>query len=314
MSLQKIALVIHGGAGTIDRATMTPEHEKEYRAGLESALAAGYEILKGGGSALDATETAVRTLENDSLFNAGKGAVFTAEGKNELDASIMDGATLKAGAVANVTHVKNPITLARAVMEKSKHVMLVGAGAEVFAKEVNAELVDEKYFFTQPRWDALQKVKEGEKAGGVGGKKFVFSEIHPYGTVGAVARDAQGNLAAATSTGGSTNKRAGRVGDSPIIGAGTYAKNATCAVSCTGDGEFYIRTAVAHTISALMEYRGMSLRDAADAALKNVADLGGTGGLIAVDHDGNMALPFNTQGMYRGQVGVDGKFAVEIYR
>lgn len=314
MSATKIALVIHGGAGTIDRATMTPEHEKEYRAGLQTALATGYEILKRGGSALDATEAAVRNLEDNPLFNAGKGAVFTAEGKNELDASIMDGATLKAGAVANVTHVKNPITLARAVMEKTKHVMLVGAGAEAFAKEAGIELVDEKYFFTQPRWDALQKVKEGEKRGGAAGKQFIYSEIHPYGTVGAVARDAQGNLAASTSTGGATNKRAGRVGDSPIIGAGTYAKNATCAVSCTGDGEFYIRTAVAHTISALMEYRGMSLREAADAALKNVADLGGTGGLIAVDKDGKTALPFNSEGMYRGEVGADGKFVVEIYR
>src|SRR6476469_7887147 len=211
-----------------------------------------------------------------------------------MDAAIMDGKTLAAGAVAGIEHVRNPIVLARAVMEKSKHVMMIGAGAEEFAKRNGIELADAKYFFTQNRWDALQKMKAAEKAGADGSKKFIISDVERHGTVGAVARDAQGNLAAATSTGGTTNKRPGRVGDSPVIGAGTYADNATCAVSCTGDGEYFIRATVARDVSALMEYRGMSLKEAAQTALDNAAKLGGTGGLIAIDHEGNMTLPFNT--------------------
>lgn len=321
---KKFGLVIHGGAGTIDRAKMTPEREKEYRAGLERSLAAGYEILKRGGSSLDATEAAVRVLEDDPHFNAGKGAVFTSAGTNELDASIMDGKTLKAGAVANLKHVKNPITLARMLMDKSDKVatieprvgpvLMIGEGAEAFAKENRIEMVDEKYFFTQQRWDALQKIKEAEKHGGAGDKKFFISEEDRHGTVGAVALDQDGNLTAATSTGGMTNKRPGRIGDSPIIGAGNYANNATCAVSCTGDGEYFIRAMVAHTISALMEYRGTTLEEAAQAALGKAKQLGGEGGLVAIDKDGAMALPFNSNGMYRGHVGSDGKFVVEIYR
>jgi L-asparaginase / beta-aspartyl-peptidase len=321
---KKFGLIIHGGAGTIDRAKMTPEREKEYRAGLERSLTAGYEILKRGGSSLDATEAAVRVLEDDPHFNAGKGAVFTSAGTNELDASIMDGKTLKAGAVANLKHVKNPITLARMLMDKSDKVatieprvgpvLMVGEGAEAFAKENGIEMVDEKYFFTQQRWDALQKIKEAEKHGGAGDKKFFISEEDRHGTVGAVALDQNGNLAAATSTGGMTNKRPGRIGDSPIIGSGNYANNATCAVSCTGDGEYFIRATVAHTISALMEYRGMKLQEAAQAALDKAKQLGGEGGLIAIDKDGAMALPFNSNGMYRGHVGSDGKVVVEIYK
>jgi beta-aspartyl-peptidase (threonine type) len=314
METKKIGLVIHGGAGTIERSKMTPEKEREYRAGLERALTAGYEILKRGGSSLDATEAAVRVLEDDPHFNAGKGSVFTSAGTNEMDASIMDGKTLRAGAVASVKHVKNPIGLARLVMEKSPHVMLDCAGAEAFAKENGIELVDKKYFFTQERWDALQKIKEAEKHGGVGGKKFFISEQDRHGTVGAVALDRKGNLAAATSTGGTTNKLPGRIGDTPVIGAGTYASNQTCAVSCTGDGEYFIRVGAAHEVSALMEYRGVKLREAAQMALDAVKTLGGSGGLIAIDKNGEVALPFNTNGMYRGYVDPNGKFVVEIYK
>ena len=315
METKKFGLVIHGGAGTIDRAKMTPEKEREYRAGLERALAAGYDILKRGGSSLDATEAAVRVLEDDPNFNAGKGSVFTSAGTNEMDAAIMDGKTLAAGAVAVLKHVKNPISLARLVMEKSGHVMIDGEGAEAFAKENGMELVDQKYFFTQERWDALQKIKAAEKhrTGGAG-KAFLITDQDRHGTVGAVALDKNGNLAAATSTGGTTNKRPGRVGDTPIIGAGTYANDATCAVSATGDGEYFIRATVGHDISALMGYRGMSLKEAAQAVLDKVAKLGGTGGLIAIDHQGNIALPFNTAGMYRGYVDPNGKFVVEIYK
>src|SRR6266446_6663023 len=314
METKKIGLAIHGGAGTIERSKMTPENEREYRAGIERALSAGYEILKRGGSSLDATEAAVRVFEDDPHFNAGRGSVFTNAGTNEMDAAIMDGKTLGAGAVANLRHIKNPINLARLVMEKSGHVMMDGEGAEAFAAANGVELVDQKYFYTEERWQALQKMKEAEKRGGVGGKKFIITDQDRHGTVGAVALDKNGNLAAATSTGGTTNKKAGRVGDSPIIGGGTYANNATCAVSATGDGEYFIRSVVAHDISALMEYRGMKLQEAAQMVLDKVAKLGGTGGLIAIDHDGNIALPFNTSGMYRGHVGVDGGFVVEIYR
>jgi beta-aspartyl-peptidase (threonine type) len=315
METKKFGLVIHGGAGTIERSKITPEKERAYRAGLERALTAGYDILKRGGSSLDATEAAVRVLEDDPHFNAGKGSVFTSAGTNEMDAAIMDGKTLAAGAVAALKHVKNPISLARLVMEKSGHVMIDGAGAEAFAKENGMELVDQKYFFTQERWDALQKIKAAEKhrTGGAG-KAFLITDQDRHGTVGAVALDKNGNLAAATSTGGTTNKRPGRVGDSPIIGAGTYANNATCAVSATGDGEYFIRASVGHDISALMEYRGMPLQEAAQAVLNKVAKLGGTGGLIAIDRQGNIALPFNTAGMYRGYVDPDGKFVVEIYK
>jgi L-asparaginase / beta-aspartyl-peptidase len=315
MEAQRIRLAVHGGAGTIERSKMTPEREREYRAGLERALTAGYEILKRGGSSLDAAEAAVRVLEDDPHFNAGKGSVFTSAGTNEMDAAIMDGKTLAAGAVASLKHIKNPISLTRLVMEKSGHVMLDGEGAEAFAKENGIELVDQKYFFTQERWDALQKIKAAEKSRTSGAAKaIVITDQDRHGTVGAVALDQNRNLAAATSTGGTTNKRPGRVGDTPVIGAGTYANNATCAVSATGDGEYFIRATVGRDVSALMEYRGMSLKDAAQAALDKVAKLGGTGGLIAVDYQGNITLPFNTAGMYRGYVDPKGKLVVEIYK
>jgi len=314
MQNEKIGLAVHGGAGTIDRSKMTPEKERNYRAGLERALAAGYDILKNGGSSLDATEAVVRVLEDDPHFNAGKGSVFTSAGTNEMDAAIMDGKTMAAGAVAALKHVKNPISLARLVMEKSGHVMIDSEGAEAFAKENGVELVDQKYFFTQERWDALQKIKAAKNREGGSGKAFFITDQDRHGTVGAVALDQNGNLAAATSTGGNTNKRPGRVGDTPVIGAGTYASNATCAVSATGDGEYFIRATAARDVSALMECRGMSLKDAAQTALDKVAKLGGTGGLIAIDRDGNVTLPFNTGGMYRGYVDRDGKFVVEIYK
>ena len=315
METKKIGLAIHGGAGTIERSKITPEKEREYRAGLERALSAGYEILKRGGSSLDATEAAVRVLEEDPHFNAGRGSVFTSAGTNEMDASIMDGKTLKAGAIGSVQHIKSPISLARLVMEKSPHVMLDCAGAEAFAKANGIELVDQKYFFTQDRWDALQKIKAAEKHRASGeGTSFLITEQDRHGTVGAVALDRNGNLAAATSTGGTTNKMPGRIGDTPVIGAGTYANNQTCAVSCTGDGEYFIRAAAAHEVSGLMKYRGLKLQEAAQDALDAVKQLGGSGGLIAIDTNAEIALAFNTKGMYRGYVDPNGNFIVQIYR
>jgi beta-aspartyl-peptidase (threonine type) len=300
-------LVIHGGAGTISRDLMTPEKEKAYRAGLAAALAAGYKILNSGGTSMDAVEAAICVMEDNPLFNAGRGAVFTSTGHNELDASIMDGKTHRAGAVASVTGIKNPIKAARAVMEKTSHVMLVGAGAEQFAHEQGLEFEDSAYFATPERWEELQKTKAEEKEKGPHGS-LSFPHTH-MGTVGAVAVDHEGNLAAATSTGGLTNKRWGRVGDSPIIGAGTYADNATCAVSCTGRGELFIQGSLAHEMSVLMKYRGMTV----EAAARHVIDdelikLGGkdTGGLIAMDHQGRFAMECNTAGMYRGYIGEDG--------
>jgi L-asparaginase / beta-aspartyl-peptidase len=310
--------VIHGGAGAIERSKMTPELEKEYRAKLTEALEAGYRILNGGGSGLDAIEAALRLLEDSPLFNAGKGAVFTSAGTNELDASIMDGHTLGAGAVAGLKHIKNPISLARMVMEKSPHVMMVGDGAEAFARQQGVEFVPQKYFYTERRWQEWQRIKQEEerKQPKKSGQLHTLNErdVDRHGTVGAVALDRAGNLAAGTSTGGITNKRFGRVGDSPIIGAGTYANNQTCAVSATGDGEYFIRSAVAHDISALIGYKGLSVREAADTVLDKVKQLGGTGGVIVLDRDGNFATPFNTAGMYRGHIGPDGKAVVEIYK
>ncbi|HEX7118167.1 MAG TPA: isoaspartyl peptidase/L-asparaginase, partial [Longimicrobiales bacterium] len=262
-----IAIAIHGGAGTIRRGDMTPEAEKAYRAKLEEALRAGYAVLEDGGTSLDAVVAAITVMEDSPLFNAGKGAVFTNAGTNELDAAIMDGATLRAGAVAGVKTVKNPILLARAVMERSPHVMLAGAGAEAFAAEQGLELVDPEYFFTQHRWDALQRIKAEEAGKPVSepqGPQAFFPDDRKFGTVGAVALDRHGNLAAGTSTGGMTNKRWGRIGDSPIIGAGTYANNASCAVSATGHGEYFIRNVVAHDICARVEYGGQTLEEAAN--------------------------------------------------
>ncbi|HEU4594747.1 MAG TPA: isoaspartyl peptidase/L-asparaginase [Pyrinomonadaceae bacterium] len=319
-ALRPFGFVIHGGAGTIDRSRMTPEREAAYRSKLSEALLAGFAVLERGGGGLDAVVAAITLLEDSPLFNAGKGAVFTSAGTNELDSSIMDGKTLKAGAVAGLRHVKNPILLARLVMEQSPHVMMVGEGAETFAREKGVELVDPKYFFTEERWQQLQRLKEAEKQKAAPSRRTRLErELSPpdekkFGTVGAVCLDRAGNLSAGTSTGGMTNKKFGRVGDSPLIGAGTYAGNETCAVSCTGDGEYFIRTAVAHDVSAALEYGGKPLREAAEGVLAKVGRLGGTGGLIAIDRRGNFAMPFNTSGMYRGFVGADGQPHVQIYR
>ena len=300
-------LVIHGGAGVVS-SEVTPEREKAVRADLERALHAGYDALKGGASSIDAVTKAITIMEDSPLFNAGKGAVFNHDGKNELDASIMDGTTLKAGAVANVHRVKNPILLARAVMEKSEHVMLIDDGAEQFAKSVGIELVDPKYFYTEERWQQLQKALADERA-----QKVDPTKAPRHGTVGAVALDIRGNLAAGTSTGGMTNKRFGRVGDSPIIGAGTYADE-RCAVSATGWGEFYIRATAARDICARVEYKGDKLAKAADdVVLGVIPKLGGDGGVIALDRDGNIATPFNTEGMFRGWIDRDGKVHIAIF-
>ncbi|MBS0026721.1 isoaspartyl peptidase/L-asparaginase family protein [Chitinophaga sp. 22321] len=314
-------LVIHGGAGTILKKNMTPEKEAAYKASLKQALTTGYRILQSGGSSLDAVEATVKVLENDSLFNAGKGAVFTHEGRNELDAAIMNGKTRAAGAVAGVTTVKNPVSAARAVMEKSEHVMMVGPGAEKFAKEAGLEIVDPSYFRTESRWKDLQKALHEDSVAAAKsnaytnpGKFGIKNKDYKFGTVGAVALDQQGNLAAATSTGGMTDKKYGRIGDSPIIGAGTYANNQTAAISCTGWGEYYIRNVVAYDLSALIEYKGLSVQQAGNAVIKKVGDMGGDGGLIALDKKGNMTMSFNTEGMYRGAITKDGKIEVEIYK
>jgi L-asparaginase / beta-aspartyl-peptidase len=304
------ALAIHGGAGTLPRAQMQPQREARYRTGLERALRAGYDVLHTGGSSIDAVTAAVVVLEDDPLFNAGRGAVLNEAGAHELDASIMDGATLRAGAVAAARRIRNPVLAARAVMEKSPHVMLAGAGADAFARKKGLELVTPDYFTTRQRLVSLELAllrKRGRLS-----SKATAAEKH--GTVGAVALDSVGNLAAATSTGGFTNKMAGRVGDTPIIGAGTYANNETCAVSGTGDGEFFIRGVLGHNVSARMRYLHESVSAAARAALAEVAALGGLGGLIAVDRRGRIAMPFTTEGMYRGHVLGNGKVVVSIFR
>lgn len=309
-----IALVIHGGAGTMSRADLDADTERDIRAALDRALDAGHRVLRDGGEALDAVTAAIVVLEDDPHFNAGKGAVFNAEGVNELDASIMDGATLRAGAVAGLHRVKNPVRLARAVMERSKHVMLIGEGAEQFAKSVGVELVDPSYFRTPARWEQLQKAKAAERAAQAAGAALVLPSSAYFGTVGAVALDSKGHLAAATSTGGMTNKKWGRVGDAPIIGAGTYADQ-NCGVSATGWGEFFIRLDVAHDICARVAYRGDSLPAAADEVImKRVPALGGDGGVIALGADGTIAMPFNTGGMYRGWVDKDGQRGTAIFK
>ena len=312
------AIVIHGGAGTILKKNMTPEQEAEYSAKLEEAIRIGYTILNNGGTSLDAVEKTINILENSPLFNAGKGAVFTHEGTNELDASIMDGKTLNAGASAGTKTVKNPIGLARRIMDNSPHVMMVREGAETFAKEQGLEIVDPTYFYTEKRMNSLKRVKAREEKKEVDIKTaFYDSDIKDskFGTVGCAALDKDGNLAAGTSTGGMTNKRWGRVGDSPIIGAGTYANNNTCAVSSTGWGEFFIRGMVAHDISALMDYKGLSLKEAAQEVIqKKLPDLGGDGGIIAVDKNGNMVMEFNTAGMYRATMNDKGELSVKIYK
>ncbi|MBC6696806.1 isoaspartyl peptidase/L-asparaginase family protein [Hymenobacter puniceus] len=347
----RITLVIHGGAGTITRANMTPEKEQAYNAALNQALQAGYAVLKRGGTSLDAVEASVRVMEDSPLFNAGKGAVFTHEGRNEMDAAIMSGQNMAAGAVAGVTVVRNPITAARAVMEKSEHVMMTGPGAEQFAREKGLVIVEPSYFFTQARYDQLQKALAEDRAAGTpdqlnaptkaapaaptkmkvktkAGKptsavsvpsqneeaSLIFTEGRKYGTVGAVALDQYGNLAAATSTGGMTNKRYGRVGDAPIIGCGTYADNQSCAVSCTGWGEYFIRATVARDVAARVEFQQQPVAQAAQATIDKVAKMGGDGGLIALDRQGNLAMPFNSEGMYRGFIKADGKSQIQIYK
>ena len=307
------SIAIHGGAGTILRSQMTPEREARYIAALKAAVDAGYAILERGGSSLDAVEAAIISLEDCPLFNAGKGAVFNNEGRHEMDASIMYGRDLSAGAVTGVKNVRNPIGLSRAVMERSAHVFLAGIGAEEFAKEQGIAFEDDAYFFDQFRYGQWQQAQKEE--GVFLDHNIAAGDEKKFGTVGAVALDKDGHLAAGTSTGGMTNKKFGRVGDSPIIGAGTYANDKTCAISCTGHGELFIRSVVAYDISCLMEYKGLSLREACDeVVMKKLVNIGGEGGLIAIDKHGNVELPFNSEGMYRAYKKSDGNNAVLIYR
>jgi len=309
---KRIAIVIHGGAGTILQENMTPELEKEYTHMLDSALTVGYQILEKGGEAIDAVTSVIIILENSPLFNAGKGAVFTHNEKNELDASIMDGLTLNAGAIAGVTTVKNPIILAKEVMLNSPHVMMAREGAEQFAKERGLEIVSPSYFFVQDRFDGLNRVKQREEEEK---KKREENNDSKFGTVGCVALDINGNIVAGTSTGGMTNKRWGRIGDSPIIGAGTYANNKTCGVSSTGWGEFFIRGVIAYDISAMMEYKGLTLAEAARIVIQEkLPKLGGDGGIIALDSKGNVTMEFNTAGMYRAAIDGAGVKFVGMYK
>lgn len=308
--MMNIALAVHGGAGTIAPEHLTPEREQAYRAALELALKRGHAVLAEGGAALDAVEAAVRALEDSPLFNAGKGSVFNADGQHEMDASIMNGLDLQAGAVASVQNVKNPISLARRVMENSNHVLISGLGAFEFAHKQRIELEDDQYFFDQLRYDQWKEVAGTDQV-----QLDHSDKERKFGTVGAVALDAQGHLAAATSTGGMTNKKWQRIGDSPIIGAGTYANDATCAVSCTGHGESFIRAVAAHDVHALMAYKGLSLVEAVRVVVhEKLPALDGDGGLIAIDRAGRIVLDFNCPGMYRGYVGADGIFHTAIFR
>ena len=304
-----IGIAIHGGAGTISPHKMTPEKEMAYRSGLHAALEVGFQVLEKGGSSVDAVAAAVVSLEDCHLFNAGKGAVFTYEKRHEMDASIMTGDTLAAGAVACVQHLKNPILAAKAVMEKSEHVLLLGAGAEEFAKTQNLAFEEDNYFYDETRF------KQWQKANKEGKVQLDHSDEKKFGTVGAVAIDINNNLAAATSTGGMTNKRYNRVGDSSIIGAGTYANNNSCAISCTGHGEFFMRAVVAYDISCLMEYGGLSLEDACRKVVNDkLVKFGGEGGLIAIDAKGTICLPFNSEGMYRGYKKMNEEIYIGIYK
>ena len=312
MERPEYAIVIHGGAGTILKKNMTPEKEKAYLDALNIALDKGEAILKNGGSSLDAVEQAIRFMEDSPLFNAGKGAVFTNEGKNEMDASFMYGKDQNAGAVGGVTNIKHPISAARAVLEKSEHVMMAGRGAEQFAESKGLEIVDPSYFYTERRWKSLKRILESDA------NKSELSEDEDkdkkHGTVGCVALDRDGNIAAGTSTGGMTNKKFNRIGDSPIIGAGTFADNATCGVSSTGHGEYFIRYTVARDIAAIMEYGNKSLQEAGEYIInKKLVEKGGTGGVVALDRMGNIAMPFNTPGMYRGYA-KPGERVVKIYK
>ncbi len=317
------AIAIHGGAGVIAPGQLKPEQEAAYRASLERIIRAGGEVLARGGPALDAVEAAVRLLEDDPLYNAGRGAVFTAEGRNELDAAIMDGRTLDAGAVAGVTRAAHPITLARAVMERSDHVMLMGSGADAFAESLGVEPVDPGHFFTERRWKSLVRSLEAQglpvpprpPGASQDPRAELAHDEGKHGTVGAVAVDIHGHVAAATSTGGMTAKRWGRIGDSPVIGAGTYASDQACAVSATGSGEFFIRLAVAHEIAALVRHKGLSLQAAADAVVQDqLTALGGDGGVIAAGPDGALAWSFNASGMYRARLAAGGAPVIGVYK
>lgn len=316
---KKYVMVIHGGAGNILKKNMTAVKEAAYTQALTLALQKGYEQIMSGKTSVDAIQAAIIILEDSPLFNAGKGAVFTHEGRNELDAAIMYGSTLAAGAVAGVTIVKNPISAARLVMEKSGHVMLAGSGADKFAAAAGLEIVDPSYFWTKESWASFQGVLKADSVKQAQGNmksmnRGAVNNDSKFGTVGAVALDKAGNLAAGTSTGGMTNKKFGRIGDAPIIGAGTYANNKTAAISCTGWGEFYIRSVAAYDVSALMEYSRMKVAAASKTVLGKIQKLGGTGGLIALDKNGNVATPFNTSGMYRGMISEDGKVEVYMYK
>ncbi|OIQ29275.1 MAG: beta-aspartyl-peptidase [Bacteroidetes bacterium MedPE-SWsnd-G2] len=312
----EFSIVIHGGAGPIKKGNIPPEIEAKIEAKLEEAIKKGYDILKNGGTSLDAVQQTIMVLEDSPLFNAGKGAVFTNEETNEHDTSIMDGKTLNAGASSGTTIVKNPINLARAVMDNSPHVMLSGKGAETFAKEQGLQIVEPSYFYTERNFKELIWVKENENKNA--SKKTAYHNEKlkgsKFGTVGCVALDKDGNLAAGTSTGGMTNKRWGRIGDSPIIGSGTYANNNTCAISSTGWGEYFIRAQVAHDISALMDYKGLSLKQASKEVLAKVKTLGGDGGVIAIDKNGNMVFEFNTEGMFRASMNDKGKLIIGMYK
>ncbi|HXG83592.1 MAG TPA: isoaspartyl peptidase/L-asparaginase [Pyrinomonadaceae bacterium] len=322
MNQTKTAIAVHGGAGTILKSEMTFSLEDEYRDGLETALREGWKILQNGGSALDAVEAAVVALEDFPLFNAGRGAVFNHDGKNEMDACLMNGENRETGAVAFIRNVKNPIKVARLVMERTEHILLAGTGANEFAEEMNIGFEPDEYFFTEVRYQQLLKarrentvqldhtVEESE----INASKSALEKEKKFGTVGAVACDAKGNVAAATSTGGMTNKKFGRIGDTPLVGAGTYADNNTCAVSCTGHGEFFMTELAAYDVAALMKYKNLNLKDAAIEVVEKLRVIGGEGGLIAVDSGGNLALPFNSAGMYRGFITPDGKTEIKIYR
>ena len=310
-TMNTFSIAIHGGAGTLVKGMMTPEKELAYKKGLKEALDDGYSILERGGTAVDAVEKAVKTLEDSHLFNAGKGSVFTATETHEMDASIMDGKNLNAGAVTLISGIKNPVSLAKDVMEKSEHVFLAGEGAMQFAKKLNYSLEDDNYFYDELRHQQWLEVKNTD----------TFQLDHSakkdskFGTVGAVACDKEGNIAAATSTGGMTNKKWGRVGDSPLIGAGNYANNKTCAVSCTGSGEYFIRGVVAYDVSCLIEFKGMSLEEATNEVIhKRILEIGGDGGLIAINTKGNISMPFNTEGMYRAMKTSSGMYEVSIFK
>lgn len=314
--MKKISLAIHGGAGTILKEDMTPELEEAYRKALEEALDAGYAVLENGGTAINAVKAAVVIMEDNALFNAGKGAVFTKKGINELDAAIMDGSTLDAGAVAGVRNVRNPVELAEEVMKHSGHVFLSGKGANDFAIKQGIKLEPDEYFYSQFRYDQWREIRDSDlyQLDHKADKLVGLMKDKKFGTVGAVACDSEGNLAAATSTGGMTNKRFGRIGDTPIIGAGTYANNKTCAISCTGHGEIFIKAVAAHDVSCLMEYKNLSLEEACnEVVMKKLVDMQGDGGLIGVDAKGNVALVFNSAGMYRGFRNSEGEREIGIY-